>query len=84
MTFKFAAIIKSPSWIEGDQRSKDFPGHGYPAHSVEITEFKVFESEDDMLDWVRVADGLYGPKKYRIIKFEDVVIEKTLSIRVKP
>lgn len=85
MTYKFAAIIKSTSWIEGDQRSKDCPGHGYPGHSVEITELKVFESEKVMLDWVKL-DG-HGPcfsKDYRIIKFEDVVIEKTLSVRVKP
>lgn len=57
-----ARMPKGPHWAivtygsvyhEGDQRSIDNPGHGYPAYSEEIVNYQAFENEDDWKEQIR-------------------------------
>ena len=57
------------------------PDHGYPETYETYQKFKPFSSEDDLINWVRV----YGKdKKYKLIKFEELIVEETVSFKVKP
>jgi hypothetical protein len=54
------AIIKFGSiWIEGDERSRTNPGHGYPGHSQSTVEYIAFT---DQSKWEKYIDGLIHPK----------------------
>ena len=48
----FAILKFSKIWIEGDERSKQFPGHGYPGHDKEYCEYIIFENEKILSDWI--------------------------------
>jgi len=41
---------------DGDQRSRDFPGHGYPAYSEEVQEVKTYDDEAKLKDAILVLD----------------------------
>lgn len=43
----FAIIEFSSVHVPGDERSRQAPGHGYPAHSVSKCDYLVFESEEE-------------------------------------
>ena len=54
------AIIKFGSiWIEGDERSRTNPGHGYPGHSRSTVEYIAFT---DRAKWEKYIDELIHPK----------------------
>jgi len=38
----YAALIEDSYHVEGDERSKTNPGHGYPAHDVKYTRIEEF------------------------------------------
>jgi len=57
MQTKYAVFIKTSRTIPGDQRSRDFPGHGYPEHTVESTEVIEFTSEKEFTDWIHKEEG---------------------------
>ena len=41
------AILEFSSFhVEGDQRSRDAPGHGYPAHTKQTCEYVIFETKE--------------------------------------
>jgi hypothetical protein len=47
-------IIKNESiYHEGDQRSRDFPGHGYPAYTETVSAAKVYDDSDKFLAAVK-------------------------------
>jgi hypothetical protein len=55
----FAIIRFGSTYIEGDERSRTNPGHGYPAHHVANVEYIVFK---DRQSWEIYIDGLLHPK----------------------
>ena len=82
--FYYAAIIESSYSVEGDERSKTNPGHGYPAHTVNYKEFKEFGSEDEMKEWVaRQKSLIYGAKPFKIIKCITCKITHSISVNVE-
>ena len=48
---KYAAVIKKAIHHEGDQRSKDCPGHGYPAWTEYYEYLQYFDSREEMANW---------------------------------
>ena len=78
---KYAALIESQQYIEGDERSKSNPGHGYPAHTLHYTTFREFKDHTEMLEWVKREESLvYSRDKYKIIKYEELIVKSTISI----
>ena len=78
-TVHFAAIVFDSVWIEGDERSKTNPGHGYPGYSKQTLSYIVFKDLDSLTEWIKENE----PKThYVIIESRQVTIEKTISIKV--
>ena len=62
---------------EGDQRSRDNPGHGYGAYTEEIreTEYLLFASEADLRQWLLLQESS-SDKVYVVIRGTRVKVEK--------
>ena len=43
----YAIIEFSSYYVEGDERSRTNPGHGYPGHSENKAEYIVFDSKEE-------------------------------------
>ena len=57
-------------------------GHGYPAYDLEYRDLIEFPSEVGIIAWVQHNDESSRPKKYQIIKFETLSIEKSTSYKL--
>lgn len=82
----FAAIEFSSVHIEGDERSRQAPGHGYPAHDVTTLSYRAFENETEMQQWVEKQEEQkrrhgFGPN-YRIIFVQPATIAVTTKVQV--
>lgn len=63
---KHLAIIEFGSiYIEGDERSRTAPGHGYPARTESTTEYRVFRDAFYFKSYIeKLVNPTYGsPKK---------------------
>ena len=78
----YAVFIKSSYQVEGDERSRTNPGHGYPAHSVEYTNIQEFSDEQALKNWIVKNDESYSPDKYRAVKCLPIVISKQVQFDV--
>lgn len=82
--YTFAVIIERSIHHEGDERSRTHPGHGYPAYTETVNEFKEFKDEAEFRAWVeREESRKYGREKYRPIAFKAVDVKTTLSFNIK-
>ena len=66
--------------IPGDQRSRDFPGHGYPEsieHYVRVLTFNTPEHlEEYILEYMK-------DKKYRVAKVKPLQVEQKTTINFR-
>jgi hypothetical protein len=55
---------------EGDERSRNNPGHGYPARAetVHIIEYVAFSDSDEMKEWITKAEGSNPKPIYKVIQ----------------
>lgn len=54
ITSHIAILVFSQRYIEGDERSRTNPGHGYPASYENKTEYIAFDSEDELARWIQI------------------------------
>lgn len=68
---------------EGDQRSRDFPGHGYPAWSEEVSVVEKFFPDEVEKFKKRIA-ALESDRfaKYTAYKAEKVIVTTTTEINI--
>lgn len=79
----YAAFIQDSYHVEGDERSRTNPGHGYPAHTVNYVKVEEFQSEEEMRRWVeRQEKSVYTKLKYRIIKCVPMEVRTTVNVEV--
>lgn len=75
LTHQFIVIQDVVNFIhhESDQRSRDFPGHGYGAHTEEVKSFKffAFTDKEDLEDWI--TKNHLNLSAYKIIAFQPVI-----------
>lgn len=85
MSNKFYAVfVESSVHIPGDERSKQCPGHGYPAHTHKYTEVIEFESEEKLKDWIKREEGRYSnPRKYRVMLCTPIGVSTKLNVEIK-
>jgi hypothetical protein len=83
------AIIKFDSiYIEGDERSRTNPGHGYPAHTEQTMSYTAFKLEDREA-WLFEIEELmgvhstYSSKKDFIALDRGVKVNPTLKVQVE-
>ena len=48
---KYGVVLTRHINHEGDERSRTHPGHGYPAYTESVTEFRSFKSKEDFEEW---------------------------------
>lgn len=79
----FAVFIESSYHVEGDERSRTNPGHGYPAHTVRYTEVKTFDSEEEFPNWIECEErAKFGKKKYRAVKCYELAVTTRVDVNV--
>lgn len=80
----FAVIIERNIHHEGDERSRTHPGHGYPAYTETVKEFKEFKDEAEFRQWIECAESKrYRGETYKAIAYKPVEITKTISFDIK-
>lgn len=84
----FAAVVfKTHSvYHEGDQRSKDAPGHGYPAHTetINAVEYISFGSKQEMEAWViKTETSKTTQPKYSLIEARPLSAQVTASVAIR-
>lgn len=83
-TFTFAVIIERSIHHEGDERSRTHPGHGYPAYTETVKEFKEFKNEAEFRAWIETQESKHcTSESYKAIAFKPVEIKKTVSFDIK-
>jgi hypothetical protein len=81
---QYAAIIKSSYHVEGDERSRTNPGHGYPAHTVDYNDFVTFKDKEAMQKWVESEETrVYNKKNYKIIEYVELAVKTTITVETK-
>ncbi len=55
----WAIITFDSMYVEGDERSRTNPGHGYPAHTKEFVSYQAFTDESE---WKKAVERLANPK----------------------
>lgn len=76
----YIAITKNSVYHEGDQRSRDCPGHGYPAYTESVDKITRFKTEDELRAWILRQDRY---AKYEIFSCNPVTIATHVSISIK-
>lgn len=80
---KYAAIVEDSYYVEGDERSRTNPGHGYPGHTVNYSKFIEFKDEEEMKKWIISNESsALNKKKYKIIRYENLKVSLKTSIEV--
>lgn len=75
---KFIAIEDHTVYHEGDQRSRDHPGHGYPAYSETVDHVTYFTSDAQVIEWAEERYKRGNRDKYKLFKCEPV------EVHIKP
>jgi hypothetical protein len=71
---KYAVIYKDTISHEGDQRSRDFPGHGYPAWTETIEKIQTFPTRDKLVDWIEENSTGYNRKSFTAIEYNELKV----------
>lgn len=75
----FAVIVFDSIWIEGDERSRTNPGHGYPGYSQQIIKYIAFAHENALKKWIIENES---KRNFAVIHARRVSFEKSISIKV--
>lgn len=81
---KYAALVTKSIAIPGDERSRTHPGHGYPEHTEEYLELVTFENKSAMEAWVKRSTTGYSKPTFKLIQYEELNYETTVSVKVTP
>lgn len=77
-------------YVEGDERSRLAPGHGYPAHTDSYNSFQYWACRDrqameDALEYMRSEQekNVYQEKKpYTVIRARPAAVKTTIKVEV--
>jgi hypothetical protein len=78
MKEKYAIFVKKKIHIEGDERSKQNPGHGYPAHDVQYREVIEFDDVEGLRKWI--GDNYDKYDSFSAVKFYPVNFTRQTEI----
>lgn len=78
----FAALVFDSIFIEGDERSKTCPGHGYPEHYESVVKYITFTDRADMEKWVNQQElQQYGRRdNYKIIEVRPLTVKLKATV----
>ena len=69
--------------IEGDERSRRNPGHGYPAYQKAVPKIMLFTDENKLKDWIETNEGAMGRSLYKIVKGRTVKMKTKIDISLE-
>jgi hypothetical protein len=81
----WAIVTFDSVWIEGDERSRTHPGHGYPGHTESVVRYQAFTDE---AEWKRevaeLANPRFGsPKPFMAAHVTPAKITTTVNVSVE-
>jgi hypothetical protein len=78
------AIVENRSvFIPGDQRSIDFPGHGYPASTEHFLEYVAYtEKEEWEAEIKKRLTATYGDKNFLALKVTPAEIKTSFEVNI--
>lgn len=79
----YAVFVKTSTSVPGDQRSRDFPGHGYGAHTVDHTEVIEFKDRDKFVEWINRNSIGYYKTEFRAFKLTPVNVSTKTVIDIE-
>jgi hypothetical protein len=79
----YAVFVQSSYYVEGDERSRTNPGHGYPAHTVSYTDVIRFKDEAELKAWIERNNSSYGAKPFEAVVCRPLKVKTSLSIEVE-
>jgi hypothetical protein len=81
-TSHFAALVFDSIFIEGDERSRTCPGHGYPEHYERIVKYITFTDRADMEKWVNQQEtSRYSrPDNYKIVEVRPLTVKLKATV----
>lgn len=80
MKNKYAVIYKDTIYHEGDQRSRDCPGHGYPPYTETVDKIQTFESEAALKEWILNNDNRYNRKTFTAILYQELRVSTQVQV----
>lgn len=79
-TEHWATIIVHQTYIEGDERSRTNPGHGYPGHYQETTEYQAFTNFEDFE--AEVSRLTLNRRAFKAVKVKPLKVETKISVEL--
>lgn len=76
---EYIALWEGTRWVEGDQRSRDHPGHGYPAGNETTYERQTFTDLAELKRWI---GGFSYNKSLQIYKLTPVKVTTEVVVNV--
>ena len=78
------------TYVEGDERSRTHPGHGYPGHYDTHNSFRYWACRDkqameDALEYMRVEQERHSyreKKPYAVIRVHPAAVRTTIKVEV--
>lgn len=80
----FAIIEFSSYYVEGDERSRTNPGHGYPGHSEHKCEYIAFENEAEWKADIqkRMTSRYSSGKNFAAVRVVPAAIETQINVNI--
>jgi hypothetical protein len=69
-------------YVEGDERSRTHPGHGYPAHTVNFDTFEHWVTEDPQ-EWAKKAQALELERAHKTFTFVCLEVSRKAQVQIK-
>lgn len=79
----YAVVYETYYEVEGDERPRTHPGHGYPAHAVRYDKMEQFSTEGGLLAWLKHNNSSYAPKKVKVYKLTELAVTTEVKIELK-
>jgi hypothetical protein len=81
------AIITTDSYhVDGDERSRTNPGHGYPAHTITTIAYQAFLDEDEWKAEVAKMSTprqWFTPKPFKAMKVYPATVQTSVQVNVQ-
>ncbi len=79
----FAILEFSSYYVEGDERSRTNPGHGYPGHSESKCEYILFENEEEWKKEITKRSGQISNHSWVAIKATPATVKTNVVVSVE-
>jgi hypothetical protein len=76
----FCAVRGTTIYTPGDQRSRDYPGHGYPESWDPAIEMISFVDQNALEVWA--GKNHKELEKYKLFKMTPITVEQTVSLKI--